>query len=123
VVTTPPIKPPVPEAEERKRAFQEQSFARMLTVFSVASGMVGVCITAISLILVVEKLSAYQTLCDTLLVLDSFFFLGAALFSFAAMRLHFRRPWRAFMVVADVLVILGMICMVVVCGFLVTALL
>ena len=80
------------DAEDKKHSLQEQSFARLLTIFSVSSGMVGVCITTIGLILVVEKLSTYRTLCDFLLVVDSILFLSAAIFSWVSMRLHFRRP-------------------------------
>ncbi|MFO0953043.1 MAG: hypothetical protein U0835_18200 [Isosphaeraceae bacterium] len=97
---------------------RELHFARLLTVFSVSSGMVGVCITAIGLILVVERLSTYKTLSDLLLVFDAMLFLGAALFSFIAMRLHHTGRGRRFILMADAAVLCGIVGMVIVCGIL-----
>jgi len=91
-------------------------FYHLLTVFSVSAAMVGVCLTAIGLIQVVENLSEFTTHCDdVLLVSDAAFFLAAGMCSFRALRLRFRGRWRSYMRAADLAIMVGMALMVLSC--------
>jgi hypothetical protein len=100
-------------------AWLERAFNHQRTVFSVSTGMVGVCLTAISLIRVVENLSAIRSLSRIVLGADSLVFLVAAFLSFVTMRSHVRgRPNRLHRF-ADATVLLGLLGAVVVCLLLV----
>lgn len=88
------------------------------TLFGTAATMVGVCLTAIGLILVVERLSSVRMVSRVVLGVDSFIYLAAAMLSFGAMRSYVRgRPSRLGEA-ADVVMLLGLIATVVVCAIL-----
>ena len=97
---------------------REHAFWMQITMFSVSTALVGVCLTTISMIVVVENLSGYSTLCDALLAVDALLFLFAALCSFISFRLQFRWRWRAFLVAAEIALLCGLSFMVVVCAIL-----
>jgi hypothetical protein len=97
---------------------QEQALTRIVTVFSVSAGMVGVCLTAISLIVAVQNLSRFETMCDALLVADTMIFIVAATVSFVALRVHQRRNWRRWRVVAELAMLTGLVVMGAVCALL-----
>jgi hypothetical protein len=101
---------------------REHATTHQITVFSVSAGMVGACLTAISLILVIKNLATFRTWCDVIFVVDMLLFLGASLLSYIAFRLDFRGPWRFCHLTADVLILVGMALMVVTSCLLVWAL-
>jgi hypothetical protein len=105
-----------PLAADHSSSDQQQfDFYHLLTVFSVAAAMVGVCLTAIGLVKVVRNQSQVATVCDALLVGDAILFLTAMLLSFLAMRLRFRGRWRTFALSADVSILIAMVVMVFCC--------
>lgn len=93
----------------------ERAFTHQRTLFATATTMVGVCLTAIGLILVVERLSRVRTISRLVLAVDSLLFLAAAMISFMVMRSHVRGEWSRLHRVADVIMMLGLIGTVVVC--------
>lgn len=95
----------------------------MLTVFSVSAGMVGVCLTAIGLVQVMEHLKNVSTLCDEILVLDALLFLNACIFSYWAMHHRLRNHYRRLRLTVDTLLMLGIVMMVVICGMIAYSLL
>jgi hypothetical protein len=99
----------------RSEAWLERAFNHQRTVFTVSTGMVGVCLTAISLIRVVENLSALRSLSRFVLGADSLVFLAAALLSFITMRSHVRGRQSGLQRIADVTMLLGLLGAVVVC--------
>jgi hypothetical protein len=101
----------------------ERAFMHQRTLFATATAMVGVCLTAIGLILVVEKLSRLRVLSRVVLGIDSLVYLVAALLSFIAMRSHVRGRWSRLHPIADVAMLSGLIGTVVVCLTLVFTLL
>jgi hypothetical protein len=101
-------------AETDARAFTHQ-----ITLFSVSSAMVGACLTAISLIMVVENLSEFRTICDGLLVGDSLLFVAATLLSYLAMRTQRPGLSRSCHRAADSTMLIGLVFMALVCVFLV----
>jgi hypothetical protein len=86
-------------------------------IFSVSSGMVGVCLTVISLIRVVITLGRADTLADDLLAGDAVLFLTASLLSYTALRSGGARRMKKFERLADWLFISAMTLMVAICAF------
>jgi hypothetical protein len=68
--------------------------------------MVGVCLSAVGLVLVVERLSSLRTLSRVVLGIDSLVFRAAALLSFHAMRSHVRGSWSRAHTMADVAIVI-----------------
>ena len=92
------------------------SFAHRLTIFSTSGGMVGVCLTGISLIGVLSHLKPMQTVTDELLAVDALAFLTCSMLSFFALRDHSRRRRRFFEFSADIIFIIGLLMMMIVCA-------
>jgi hypothetical protein len=93
-----------------------EEHTHMLAVFSVSAGMVGVCLTAIGLIQVMEHLSRITTLCDEILAADSLLFLNSCILSYWSLHHRFRRHYRRIRLVVDTILIAGILMMAVVCG-------
>ena len=55
-------------------------------IFSVSAGMVGVCLTVIGLIAIMQQLQKVDTLADNLLAIDAFGYLAACLLAYLALR-------------------------------------
>ncbi len=85
------------------------------TLFATSSAMVGVCLTAIGLLLVVEKLSSVRAVSRVILCVDALVFLAASLLSFNVMRSHVRGESSRLQNVADVTMLLGLIGTAVAC--------
>lgn len=68
-------------------------YTHLLTILSVSSGMVGVCLTAIGLIGIVKSLNKIETIVDDLLALGTLLFMVAGALSFFGMRTRLgKRP-------------------------------
>ncbi len=63
-------------------------------IFSVSAGLVGVCLTVIGLVRIVQELQNVDTLTDDLLAVDALGFLAACLLAYLAMRSHGARGKR-----------------------------
>jgi len=100
-------------------ATDERAFMHQRTVFSVSSAMVGVCLTAIALIMVYERLSMARAVSRVLLAVDALVFLIGALLSFFALHALVRGQRSSVHVLADVAVLLGLLLMTLVCALLV----
>jgi hypothetical protein len=94
----------------------EEEHTHMLTVFSVSAGMVGVCLTAIGLIQVMEHLQNALTFCDEILAFDALLFLNSCIASYWALHHRFRSNYRRLRLIVDTLLMFGIIMMAVVCG-------
>jgi hypothetical protein len=95
-----------PEAEDRE-------FTHMLTVLSVSSGMVGVCLTAIGLIGIMRRLSPMEVMVDDVLVISTLLFMAAAILSFLGLRAGPIRKWRHFARTLDLIFCIGLFLVVV----------
>jgi hypothetical protein len=104
------MEPPSQDADRLGRAFAHER-----TVFVVCATMVGVCLTAIGLIRVVELSGAIRALSRGVLAVDALVFLVGALFSFAALRLLVRGRDSWLLSAADAAMLLGLVGIVVVC--------
>jgi hypothetical protein len=89
--------------------------AHTSTVLIVCAGMVGVCLTAASLIRIVEKNGALRTLSRSVLAIDALVFLSGALVSLIASRAHVQGRPSPLLPVAEGAVLLGLLGVVVVC--------
>jgi hypothetical protein len=90
----------------------DRSYTHLLTLLSVSAAMVGVCLTAVSLVSVIESLNKIETWVDDLLAIGSLVFSLVTLLSFLGIRTRIRR-WRRFTLVLDVLFCFGISTMVI----------
>jgi hypothetical protein len=105
-----------PTADERADQGTQargDTFTHLITILSVSSGMVGVCLTAIGLIGIKTALSTTETVVDDLLALGSILFMATAVLSFLGLRTsigtrrNFARVLDTLFVVSLVLVVLA----------------
>jgi hypothetical protein len=106
------MRPPREDAEADRLG---RAFAHERTVFIVCASMVGVCLTGIGLIRIVERFGPLRTLSRWLLAVDALVFMVGALLSFAALRTLVLGRWSRFLPVADGAMLLGLVVIVVVC--------
>lgn len=92
--------------------FDDRKYSHLLTLLSVSAAMVGVCLTAVGLVSVIEALNKVQTWVDDLLAIGSLVFSIVTLLSFLGIRTRIRK-WKRFTLVLDVLFCLGISTMVV----------
>lgn len=91
----------------------------LLNIISVSAGMLGVCLTAVGLIGVIKATAEIETLCDEVLAVTSFVYLGVAIIAFIALRTPLRKRAIGVTLVVDVLFCVGLILTAVACGLLV----
>jgi hypothetical protein len=91
----------------------DRFFTHLLTVLSVSSGMVGVCLTAIGLIGIIKSLSRMEMFVDELLSIGAVLFMITAIFSFLGMRSEFVKAWRGFGLALDLAFCLGLVLVVI----------
>lgn len=85
----------------------------LLTILSVSAGMVGVCLTAIGLIAVVQQLGSFEIMVDEVLALSAMLFMAAAVMSFFGLRTEFSQRWRHFERTLDAIFCIGLVLMAV----------
>jgi hypothetical protein len=95
------------------RGADDRSYTHLLTVLSVSSGMVGVCLTAIGLIGIIKSLSRIELVVDELLSIGAVLFMITAIFSFLGMRSNFIKTWRGFGLALDLVFCLGLVLVVI----------
>jgi hypothetical protein len=91
----------------------ERYYTHLLTILTVSSGMVGVCLTAIGLIGIIKSLNKLEMAADDLLAWGALIFMLAAVVSFFGMRTRISLVWRRFAVALDLLFCSGLIIVVV----------
>ena len=94
-------------------AIDERTYTHLLTVLSVSSGMVGVCLTAIGLIGIVKALNDFELIVDDLLAIGSVLFMVTAVMSFLGMRTRIAKTRRNFVRTLDFVFCLGLVLVVV----------
>lgn len=91
---------------------EEQLYTHLLTVLSVSSGMVGVCLTAIGLIGIIKSLNKVEVLVDDMLAVGAVMFMVTSLLSFFAMRTRLSHFWRGMTRTIDILFCLALVLVV-----------
>jgi hypothetical protein len=89
----------------------ERSYTHLLTLLSVSTGMVGVCLTAVGLVGVFKALKEWEGVVDELLVLGCLLFSVVTLLSFLAIRTRIRQVWPHYLLMLDILFCLGIVTM------------
>lgn len=90
----------------------DRIFTHLLTLMSVSAAMVGVCLTAVGLVNVIESLNKWEGWVDDLLAVGSLVFSLVTLLSFLGIRTRIRYTWPRYVLVLDILFCLGIITMV-----------
>jgi multisubunit Na+/H+ antiporter MnhF subunit len=85
-------------------------------IFTVSAGLVGVCLTVLSLFRVIFRLSKAHELADALIAIDALGFLIACVFAYLSLRARGRADTTRFHLVADVAFLMSLSFMVAVCG-------
>jgi hypothetical protein len=101
--------PATRQAELGGAQADERLFTHLLTVLSVSSGMVGVCLTAIGLIGIIKSLNKVEMLVDDLLAIGTMMFMVTSLFSFFAMRTRLSQTWRSITRTIDIIFCLALV--------------
>ena len=101
--------------EPRRRTPLEEDIS--IHIFTVSAAMVGVCLTVIGLIRIVVTMRKVNTLADDLLAADALIFLLACLSSYWALRTRGSQRMHRLERIADTSFVIGLLLMVVVCGF------
>ena len=90
----------------------DRTYTHLLTLMSVSAAMVGVCLTAVGLVNVIESLNKWEGWVDDLLAVGSLVFSLVTLLSFLGIRTRIRYTWPRYVLVLDILFCLGIITMV-----------
>ena len=98
---------------DKHRDADAQFFTHLITVLSVSSGMVGVCLTAIGLIGILKSLNSIETIVDDMLAVAAMIFMIATLLSFLGMRTSVTKNWPSFGRVLDLVFCGGLVLVVV----------
>jgi hypothetical protein len=91
----------------------ERYHTHLLTLFSVAAGMVGVCVTAIGLIGIMRTVNELETIVDDLLAIGALLFMIVTTLSFLGLRADLSRTWRRFAITLDALFCIALVVLVV----------
>src|SRR5262245_2530604 len=100
-------------ADERNHIIDERFYTHLLTVLSVSSGMVGVCLTAIGLIGIIKSLNKVEVIVDDVLAIGALLFMLASALRFIGMRTRLSLTWRSFARVLDLVFFGGLLLVVV----------
>jgi len=99
-------------AEAARMAYQPSSdddriYTHLLTLLSVSAALVGVCLTAVGLVSVIEALNKWEGWVDDLLAVGSLIFSLVTLLSFLGIRTRIRYTWPRYLLLMDILFCLG----------------
>ena len=98
---------------EKKPEDDERLYTHLLTLLSVSAAMVGVCLTAIGLVSVIEAIKRVEHIVDDLLAVATITFSVVTLLSFLGIRTRIRRTWPRYMLVLDIVFCIGIATMVI----------
>jgi hypothetical protein len=99
--------------DDKSPLSDERVYSHLLTLLSVSAAMVGVCLTAISLVTVIKAFNKVEVIVDDLLAVATLDFSLVTLLSFLGIRTRIRWTWPRFMLVLDVTFCIGIGLMVV----------
>jgi len=105
--------PALQSSERGDAQADERFYTHLLTVLSVSSGMVGVCLTAIGLIGIIKSLNKVEILVDDMLAVGAVLFMVTALLSFFGIRTRLSQAWRGLARTIDILFCLALVLVVV----------
>src|SRR3954471_15391797 len=89
----------------------DRIYKHLLTLLSVSAALVGVCLTAVGLVSVIEALNKWEGWVDDLLAVGSLIFSMVTLLSFLGIRTKIRYSWPRYLLLLDILFCLGIVTM------------
>jgi hypothetical protein len=98
---------------ETKPEDDERLYTHLLTLLSVSAAMVGVCLTAIGLVSVIEAINKVEHVVEDMLAVTTIIFSMVTLLSFLGIRTRIRRIWPRYLLMLDVVFCVGIATMVV----------
>jgi hypothetical protein len=90
----------------------DRIYSHLLTLLSVSAAMVGVCLTAIGLVSVIEAINKVEHMVEDMLAVATIIFSLVTLLSFLGIRTGIRRTWPRYLLVLDVIFCVGIATMV-----------
>jgi hypothetical protein len=96
------------KVEVKGKNENERLNTHLLTMLSVASGMAGVCATAIGLIGILKKMNELETLVDDLFAIGSVLFLTVSALSFLGLRTQLNSKWPGLVSALDITFLIGL---------------
>lgn len=96
----------------------ERLYTHLITLLAVSAGMVGVCLTAISLIGIFKSHSKIDTVLEEVVAVDALLYVAACLLIFGALRTPLKKRSSAIALAVDLVFSVALILTVVVCGLL-----
>jgi len=102
----------------QKDHIEERLFTHLMTLLAVSAGMVGVCLTAISLIGIFKSHSKLDTVLEEVVAVDALLYLAACLLIFVALRTPLKKRSSTLALAVDLVFSLGLILTVITCGLL-----
>jgi hypothetical protein len=91
----------------------DRYYSHLLTLLSVSAAMVGVCLTAIGLVRILNAINKLEVMVEELLAVGALIFMMITTLSFLGIRTGIRKKWRRFGLTLDVLFCLGLAVLVV----------
>ena len=91
----------------------DRNYTHLLTLLSVSAAMVGVCLTAIGLVSVIQALNKVEWIVDDILAIATLTFSFVTLLSFLGIRTRIRHKWPRYMLVLDIAFCVGIGTMVI----------
>jgi hypothetical protein len=91
----------------------EQRFLHFLTLWTASSAMIGICLTAIGIVGILNTLSKTQGTIDELLAFASVLFLTSTILSYVGVRVRRLRHRPGFVIAVDLVFVTGLILVVV----------
>jgi hypothetical protein len=100
---------PVPEEPNTS---DDRTYAHLLTLMSVSAAMVGVCLTAVGLINVIEAVNNWDGWVDDVVAVGSLLFSIVTLLSFLGLRTRIRHRLPRYVLMLDICFCVGIVTMV-----------
>jgi hypothetical protein len=97
---------------------EEHLYTHLMTLLAVSAGMVGVCLTAISLIGLFHLHSKLDTLLDEIVAVDSLLYVAVCLLIFLALRTPLKKRSSALALTVDLIFSLALVLTAIACGLL-----
>jgi len=97
---------------------EERLYTHLITLLAVSTGMVGVCLTAISLIGIFKSHSKLDTVLDEIVAVDSLLYVAVCLLIFLALRTPLKKRSSALALTVDLIFSLALILTAIACGLL-----